>query len=62
MNIKVTDCNDCPFLKFNGWEEPSTCLFDDEHKCLNPDKSCGKVKKTPDWCKLKSEGITVKMA
>ena len=62
MNIKVKDCNDCPFLAFGGWEgEDSECKLDEEGRVLNEEKPFGDVLETPKWCILKENKITVEL-
>lgn len=59
--IGIDNCNDCPFKTFGGWEgEKSLCSIDDKKRVLNPEEFFGKIKKIPDWCKLKKGEITVK--
>ena len=61
MNIKVKNCNDCPFKSFGGYEgEYNICSLDKEKGNLNNGTEYfGKVKEIPDWCKLKEDKITV---
>ena len=61
MEKIVNDCNDCPFRSLGGWEgELNECTLSGE-TIPTAKKLWGEVEKTPDWCKLKSNDVTIKL-
>lgn len=61
MEIKVKDCNNCPFRSMGGWEgEYSVCTIFPTEKKIPQDKPLfGNIKKSPEWCPLKETDITI---
>ena len=63
MDIKVNNCNDCPFCGMGGWEgEVSQCNADKKRREIPATKKIfGDIVEIPKWCPLKRNGILVKL-
>jgi len=62
MENEVTNCNDCPFKGFGGWEgEVSICNIKEGKQIPADKKLFGEITKIPTWCPLKKNVIIVKL-
>ena len=60
QEIKVSNCNDCPFASMGGWEgEITLCKLDPERRTIS--KMFEPVKVRPEWCGLENSIVTISL-